>query len=176
MDKARPFGVVFSDDHAADLMSAEIAPMFSGDEVCIRGISEQAPLPIYITGAVIINPLDREPASESKYHRGEKTTLSVQQVRELDSFGFRLPRAPRSHELPGVFVEFADYGSDGKKTGHVMSLEIEEGRVEDHPGGFVFYVPMRRVKDAIKKLPSAAKFLMFDLTTDVTFIPYCRVE
>jgi class 3 adenylate cyclase len=54
MDKARPSGVVFSDSQASRLMTPEVAILFGNDAVCIRGISEQEPIPIMISAGVEI--------------------------------------------------------------------------------------------------------------------------
>jgi hypothetical protein len=99
MDKARPSGVVFHDDHAAELMDETIAARFSRDNVCIRGISEQNPLPIYITEPVLIRPADREPSLDSDYQYGEPAYLTVAQVRSQASFGFRERARPRRPTL-----------------------------------------------------------------------------
>ena len=86
MDKARPFGVVFSDKHALALMEPEVAASFKEDRICIRGISEQEPLGIYITRGVEITASDREPVTSSLFAWGEPETLSVEKVRGLDTY------------------------------------------------------------------------------------------
>jgi hypothetical protein len=174
MDKARPKGVVFHDHRATELMDAEVSLLFSSDRVCIRGISEQEPIPIYVTESVIVSPADREPAPDSKYIYGNRTTLTVENVRKLESFGFHLPRGPRSYEVAGIFVEYPGFDSTGKETDTIRTLTIENGRIEDHPEGFVYYIPLKSVVNSSKNLPEKTKGWLFTYETKVTFIPYCR--
>lgn len=106
MDKARPCGVVFADRHAANLIGPDLADSFTEDRVCIRGISEQEPIPILVSADVCISPFDREPIPESKMTWGDAQRMSVSDVRTTSIFMFYLPRAPRSFERAGVHVEY----------------------------------------------------------------------
>lgn len=174
MDKARPYGVVFADPHASRLMEDEVAVKFSDDRVCIRGISEDEPIPISITRGVKITPADREPLKLSTYHWGEPRTLSVDQVREESTYGFYLPRAPYSYEVAEVLVEYPFFNKEGKRTEDVGWLEIQ-GKLEEKPAGWVIYIPMKRVKECIKETPATTTtFLGITRKSNVTFTPFCR--
>jgi len=173
MDKARPYGVVFQDDKAADLIDESLASTLSSDHVCIRGISEREPLTIYVSEGVLIRPADREPMIDSEYQYGEALHLTVEEVRKQGNFGFYLPRAPRSYEVAGVFVEYPSFAA-GKATGHRRTLSIEEGRLEEHPNGLVLYISLSPVIQHITNIPISTKFLLWDTKTKVTFTPYLR--
>jgi class 3 adenylate cyclase len=94
MDKARPSGVVFADSHAKHLMAPEVALLFTDDEVCIRGISEQTAIPIMISTGVEIARSDREPIPEARQVYGDPDTMSVADARESSSHAFYLPSVP----------------------------------------------------------------------------------
>jgi hypothetical protein len=174
MDKARPYGVVFADPHASRLMEDEVARGFSGDRVCIRGISEDEPISISVTQGVKITPADREPLKRSIYHWGEPQILSVDQVRKESSYGFYLPRAPYSYEVAEVLVEYPFFDKEGKRTNDVGWLEIQ-GKIEEKPGGWLIFIPLKRIKECISETPAATTtFLGISKKTTVTFTPFCR--
>jgi hypothetical protein len=173
MDKARPSGVVFADSHAKQLMTPEIALLFAGDKVCIRGISEHDPLPILITKDVEIAPSDREPIPEARQTWGDESTMSVADVRESSSHAFYLPRPPRSYECVGVHVEYPLFDKDGRPTGSVSWLEVD-GKYLPQPNGSIVRIDLKEVKDCIKQLPATTtgKILGWTKTTYVTFTPF----
>jgi class 3 adenylate cyclase len=175
MDKARPYGVVFRDEQAAKLMEPEVAARFSEDQVCIRGIAEDDPIPVYITSGVEIKDKDREPLTRSGRTWGEEQTLTLARIRELSSYGFYLPRAPHTYELAMVHIEYPTFDLQGKPTGSVHIMELP-GRVEEHPGGVVIYVPLKRVQDALEDAPETSTKTLLGLTrtktTFITFTPF----
>ena len=175
MDKARPFGVVFADKHAKQLMTPEVAMLFTNDKVCIRGISEQEPLPILITRGVEIAASDREPIPEAKHAWGDERTISVSEVRDSSSHAFYLPRAPRSHERVGVYVEFPLFDKDGRRKDTVSWFEVY-GDYLEQPGGPLVWINLKEVKNRIKQLPASTtgKILGLTKTTYVTFTPFCE--
>jgi class 3 adenylate cyclase len=174
MDKARPYGVVFRDDHATKLMEPEVAARFSEDRVCIRGIAEDDPIPVYVTSGVDIKDADREPLTPGRTW-GEAQRLSLAQVREMSSYGFYLPRAPHSYESAMVHIEYPAFDKQGKPESNVRTLDIS-GTVEEHPSGAVVYIPLKRVRDALQNAPetSTATLLGFTKTkkTSVMFTPF----
>lgn len=175
MDKARPSGVVFADIHATQLMMPEIAPLFTADEVCIRGISEQVPIPIVISKDVEIAASDREPTSEASNRWGDAHTLSVKEVRDSSSHAFYLPRPPRSYERVGVHVEYPLFDKNGKPKDSVSWLDVH-GDYLQQPNGPLVIIDFKVVKDQIKQLPptTTSKVLGFThtKTTYVTFTPF----
>lgn len=177
MDKARPAGVVFSDSHAKQLMAPEVAKLFRNDKVCIRGISEQEPMPIYTTMDVEIAESDREPIPEANHVWGEEEILSVAEVRESSSRMFCLPRSPRSNEQAGVHVEWPTFDKDGHPKNTVLSLEVF-GEYSEQPNGPFVSIPLDVVQDRIKRLPATttSKFLKWNQTntTYLTFTPFCK--
>lgn len=175
MDKARPFGVVFADTHAKQLMTPEVAMLFKIDKVCIRGISEQEPIPILITRGVEIAASDRESIPEAKYVWGDERTIPVSEVRELSSHAFYLPRAPRSYERVGVHVEYPLFDKDGRREDTVSWFEVD-GNFLEQPGGPLVSIDFKEVKNQIKQLPATTtgKILGLSKTTYVTFTPFCE--
>lgn len=175
MDKARPSGVVFSDTHAAHLMNAEVSLLFSQDRVCIRGISEQEPIPIYISSGVEITRSDREPVPEGQHVWGDEMTRSVAEVRDSSSFSFWLPRAPRSYERVGVHVKYPLFDRNGNRT-HNVSWFVVYGEHEEQPEGDLVRIDMKSVKERIRGLPATTTGKILGLTkkTDVTFTPFCE--
>lgn len=175
MDKARPYGVVFADDRAAMLMEPEVAELFSKDRVCIRGIAEEEPIPVYITAGVEITVADREPLARAGRVWGDPQTLSLAEIRKNSSYGFYLPRAPHSYETAMMHVEYPDFDKEGKRTATVRSLDMT-GRVEEHPNGPIVFVPLKRAQDSLSEAPetTAGTFLGFarTKTTYVTFTPF----
>lgn len=171
MDKARPYGVVFADERAPQLMEEDVAAQFSGDRVVIRGISDQDPIQIFVSAGVQIPPSDREPIPHSDRVWGDETTLTVSEVRSTSSYSFYLPRRPRSYESVAVYVKYPSYKT-GKDTGSVSWLTIE-GEADDHPDGPCVRIPFKRVIQAIADLPATGKMLGFTYQTKVTFTPFC---
>lgn len=174
MDKARPYGVVFSDSHASQLMDEVVATSFRADRVCVRGISEQTTIPIYVTKRVEISPADREPIPESKFTWGCAQPLSVADVMESSAYCFYLPRAPRSYEHAGVQVQYPGFDSDGNDKDSVHSFDLF-GDVEERPEGHVVVIPFDRVQQSINGVPptTITKFLGRTKTTYVQFTPFC---
>jgi hypothetical protein len=175
MDKARPFGVVFADRHAQQLMTPEVAILFTNDKVCIRGISEQEPMPILITRGVEIAAYDREPIPEARHAWGDEGTVSASEVRDSSSRAFNLPRAPRSYERVGVHVEFPLFDKDGRRKETVSWFEVY-GEYVEQPGGPLVQIDLKTVKDHINQLPATTtgKILGLTKTTYVTFTPFCE--
>jgi class 3 adenylate cyclase len=177
MDKARPSGVVFSDSHAKQLMTPEVAALFSNDAVCIRGISEEKPIPILISAGVEIAASDREPIPEARHVWGEEVTLSVDEVRKSSSHAFYLPRPPRSYERVGVNVEYPLFGDDGHQKNTVSWLDVY-GDYLEQPAGPLVQIDLKDVKNNINMLPATttSKILGFahTKTTYVTFTPFCE--
>jgi len=177
MDKARPFGVVFADTHAKQLMTPEVAMLFTSDEVCVRGISEREPLPIFITRGVEIAASDREPIPEASHTWGGERTLSVAEVRDSSSHAFYLPRSPRSFERVGVHVEYPLFDKNGRRKDTVSWFEVY-GKYVEQPGGPLVRIDFKVVKDRIKQLPVTTTSKILGLThtktTYVTFTPYCE--
>ena len=177
MDKARPSGVVFADTHAKQLMTPEVALLFTHDQVCIRGISEQEPVPILITRGVEIAASDREPVPEGSHTWGDERTLSVAEVRDSSSHAFYLPRSPRSFERVGVHVEYPLFDKNGHRKNSVSWFEIYGKHVEQ-PGGPLVRIDFKVVKDRIKQLPVSTTGRILGLThtktTYVTFTPFCE--
>jgi class 3 adenylate cyclase len=175
MDKARPYGVVFSDRFASDLMEAEVAASFSTDRATIRGIAEDEPIPIYVTDGVEITASDREPLTRTGRTWGAPYKLSVSEVRESSSHGFYLPRAPRGYERTMVHVEYPTFNGDGKPSEAVRSFDMP-GTVEEHPHGMLIYAALKRVQDSLASMPATYEttFLSFTKTktTFVTFTPF----
>jgi class 3 adenylate cyclase len=177
LDKARPSGVVFSDSHAKQLMTPEVALLFTNDAVCIRGISEEEPMAISISTGVEIAASDREPIPEARHIWGEAVTLSVNEVRKSSSHAFYLPRPPRSYERVGVNVEYPLFGEDGHRKDTVSWLDVYGDYIEQ-PAGPLVQIVLKDVKDQTKMLPAATtcKILGFNSTktTYVTFTPFCE--
>ena len=177
MDKARPAGVIFADQHAKQLMDAELAKLFTDDRVCIRGISEQKPMAIVISKGVEIAPSDREPIPEADPVWGVECTLSLDEIRSSSSYAFYLPRPPRSFERVGVHVEYPRFGSDGRPKSTVSWLSVP-GTYLEQPNGPVVRIDLKRVKERVKNLPetTTGKVLGFThtKTTYVTFTPFCE--
>ena len=174
MDKARPFGVVFADSQARHVMTPEIATLFTDDAICIRGLSEQTPIPIFISEGVKIARSDREPISETRHVWGQALTLSVAEIRESSWYGFPLPRRPRSYERVGVYVEFPVFDKAGRPVRSVQWLEVE-GLFVEQPNGPLVQVNLESVKDSIKGLPVTTTNKLLGWTTglSVKFIPFC---
>ena len=177
MDKARPYGVVFADPHAARLMDEEVAEKFSEDRVCVRGISEDKPISISITSGVKITPADREPLKPSTHHWGEPHELSLEQIREESGYGFYLPRPPASYEVASVLVEYPAFDKENRPTGDVITFELA-GRVEEKPQGSIIYVQMDSAKRRLTKIPVGytTRFLGINKKTKVTFTPFCKLR
>ena len=178
MDKARPSGVVFADIHAKQLMTPEVALLFTSDEVCIRGISEQEPIPIVISTGVEIAASDREPILDASNRWGHARTLSVAEVRESSSHAFYLPRPPRSFERVGVHVEYPLFDKNGKPKDSVSWLDVY-GDYLQQPNGSLVTIDFKNVKDRIKQLPATTTSKISDLhtkTTYVTFTPFCEPD
>lgn len=173
MDKARPSGVVFADSRALDLMDDEVAPSFSEDRVCIRGIAEEKPMPVHITAEVEITDADREPMTPSRRKYGPEQDMTLAKVRETRSYGFYLPRAPRSYESAKVYVQFPRFDKQGKREDSVSHLIIP-GEVEEHPDGAVVYIQMKKVQESLKDAPvsTTSKILGITKTTRLTFRPF----
>jgi len=174
MDKARPFGVVFADTHAKRLMTTDIEPLFEEDEVCIRGISEQQAMPIFVTRMVEISDADREPIAEAKHTWGDSVSLSLSEIRDLSTYSFYLPRPPRSYERCGVHVQYPLFDRDDKPKDTVSWLTIY-GSFQEQPGGILVQVDLQSVKDQTKTMPATttSKVLGWTKTTRVTFTPFC---
>lgn len=177
MDKARPSGVVFSDTHAKHLMTPEVALRFTDDEVCIRGIAEQEPIPIVISTDVEINESDREPIPEGSNRWGDPRTMSVAEVRESSGHSFYLRRPPRSYERVGVHVQYPLFDKNGKQKDSVLWLNVYGSYVQQ-PDGALVSIEFKAVKGRIKQLPetTTSKILGFThtKTTYVTFTPFCE--
>lgn len=173
MDKARPSGVVFSDRHARQLMDMELPTSFSEDRVCIRGISEQEPIPVFVTKEVEIAPADREPVPQTRNTWGDPASLSVAEVMETPVYSFYLPRAPCSYEEAGVHVQHPSFDQEGNSNGSVHSFSMT-GEVDERPAGPVVVLQMDEIKRSIKGIPptTITKFLGRTKTTYVTFTPY----
>jgi class 3 adenylate cyclase len=177
MDKARPSGVVFADARAKQLMTPEVAMLFTDDEVCIRGISEQEPMPILISTEVDIAASDREPILEARQIWGVERTLSVAEVRESASHAFYLPRPPRSSERVGVHVEYPLFDKDGKRKDSISWLDVC-GEYFHQPHGALVQIELKQVKDRIKQLPATTTGKLLGITkkTYVTFTPFCEPD
>jgi class 3 adenylate cyclase len=177
MDKARPAGVVFADQHAKQLMDTELARQFSDDQVCIRGISEQRPLAIVTSRGVEIAASDREPIPEADHVWGVESTLSLNEIRSSSSYAFYLPRPPRSFERVGVHVEYPLFDNDGRPKPAVSWLSVP-GTYLERPNGPMVRIDLKRVKEHVKDLPetTTGKVLGFTHTkiTYVTFAPFCE--
>jgi class 3 adenylate cyclase len=174
MDKARPYGVVFADTHASQLMDYEVAAEFADDFVCIRGIAESDPISISVSDGVTITAADREPIGQSRHLWGEPEDLSVDAVRESTAHGFYLPRAPRSYEVASVQVRCPIFDKQGKRSDSVSRFVLH-GRVEETSDGSIIYVPFKEVQAALKDVPATttSKILGMTKTTFVTFTPFC---
>jgi class 3 adenylate cyclase len=177
MDKARPSGVVFSDSHAKQLMTPEIAMLFTDDGVCIRGISEQEPIPIMVSKEVEIAASDREPTPDASNRWGDPVTMPVAEVRESSGHAFYLRRSPRANERLGVHVEYPIFDKNGRPKDSVSWLDVY-GDYLQQPKGPLVRIDFRTVKERIKQLPEARtdKILGFAYTktTYVTFTPFCE--
>jgi class 3 adenylate cyclase len=175
MDKARPFGVVFADRRAEQLMEPETAMHFSEDEVCIRGISEQDPISIFVTDEVFINPADREPMLDSSHIWGSETTLSVEEIRGISTYGFYLPRQPHSFEVAGVHVQHPSFDADGERRRSVSWFR-SYGDVEQQPNGSLVLISMDKLKERIVHLPATSESKFWGITkkTYLTFTPFCE--
>ena len=141
MDKARPHGVVFHDRHAEQLMSPDIAQLFTPDRVCIRGISDETPIPIHVSSGVEIRPSDREAPPASSYRWGVAQELSLKDVRSSSGHGFYLPRHPYSYETAQVHVQWDVFDEKGKRTGSVRSLTVL-GVLDESPHGTLIRIPI----------------------------------
>ena len=177
MDKARPAGVVFADRHAKQLMSAEVAALFTGDRVCIRGISEQAPMAILTSKGVEIAQSDREPIPEADHVWGTESTLSLDEIRSSSSYTFYLPRPPRSFERVGVHVEHPTFGDDGRPKASVSWFTVLGAYVEQ-PNGPTVRIDFKRIRQRVRNLPVTTTGKVLGLahtkTTYVTFTPFCE--
>jgi class 3 adenylate cyclase len=178
MDKARPSGVVFADQHARELMDPQLATLFTDDHVCIRGISEQQPMPILISHSVEIPRSDREPIAEADHVWGDERTLSLDEIRKSSSYAFYLPRPPRSYERVGVHVQYPLFGEDGHPKQTVSWLSVR-GKYLEQPAGPMVRIDLKRVKEHVQNLPqtTTGKVLGFThtKTTYVTFTPFCEL-
>jgi hypothetical protein len=155
-------------------MAVEVSPLFTEDRVCIRGISDREPIPIYISEAVEIAASDREPVPEGANTWGSPHPLSITEMRDVSSYAFYLPRAPRSYERAGVHVQCPSFDKDG---GHKESVSwfTLNGEVEEQPDGAVVHIPMKQVIERVKDVPATtpSKFFGITKTTYVTFTPFC---
>jgi len=94
MDKARPRGVVFADKHAHRLIAPRLAAYFTADEVCLRSIAAEYPIPVHITDDVLIAARDREPISDLAVTRERLP------VARRGSVPGSAPRPPGRHRVP----------------------------------------------------------------------------
>jgi class 3 adenylate cyclase len=129
MDKARPSGVVFADSHARRLMTDDVMPLFVEDDIFIRGISEDVPMSINVSGGVEIQAADRQPFSEGN-RWGYSTSLTVEEVRDSSSYGFYLRRPPRDDERVGVYIRFPVFDKNGRPKEAVSTYAID-GQYEE---------------------------------------------
>jgi class 3 adenylate cyclase len=173
MDKARPSGLVFGDDHAARLLTDEVRALFRADAVCVRGIAEQAPVGILVTSSVSINPADREPASRLSDGWGESETMSVEDVRTHGAFSFYLPRKPRKDELACVEARYPVFDAAGKRKSSVQTMWID-GTVAEYSDGFAVQIPFKQLIANLKDVPAVTQGMLWNKTTYVTFTPRCK--
>lgn len=172
MDKARPAGVVFSDSLANLIMTEDVALLFSEDAICVRGISEEVPIPIMISLDVEIQYSDRQPVSDAS-RWGESVLLTVEEIRESSSYGFYLRRPPRDDERVAVLVEYPIFDKSGRPKETISSLELD-GIYERRPGGSIVRIDLASVQEQIRGLPATwtSKFLNVTKKTQVKFIPF----
>ena len=175
MDKARPSGVVFHDRHAEQLMSDEVSALLRPDRVCIRGISEDRALPIFVSKAVEIRPADRVPPTISDLDFGDSHHMAVADVLSHTHFSFYLPRPPTRVETAVVEAQVPTFDEQGKRKGTISTLNIE-GEVSENSNGWVVSIPFTRVKAALKGVPptTTGKILGITKKTWVEFTPYIR--
>jgi len=173
MDKARPFGVVFSDSRADQLLTSEVSVLFGDDAVCLRGISEQLAVPILVSAGVEIEESDREPVLESRRTYGDEVTMSVSETRASSRHGFYLRRVPHSYERVGVHVEYPLFDDAGKKKGTVSWLDVY-GDYLEQPNGALVTIDLEAVKHRIRDIPESVtgKVLGWTKTTRVNFTPF----
>jgi class 3 adenylate cyclase len=176
MDKARPSGVVFADTRAEQLMTPEVAQLFTSDQVCIRGISEQKPMPIMISADVEITALDREPLSDASKRWGDAQFMTVTEVRNSSDHAFYLPRPPRSYERVGVHVEYPFFDKSEQPKNSVSRLDVY-GDYLSVPDGSLVKIDFKAVKDEIKQIPETTmskitEFLHYPKPTYVKFTPF----
>lgn|GEM_PF-1262396 len=172
MDKARPSGVVFSDAFSDQILTEDVAPLFSEDGICIRGISEEVPIPIVISSSVDIRYSDRLPISEAS-RWGHSISLSVEEVRGSSSYGFYLRRPPREDERVGVYIEYPVFDRNGRPVDTVSTSELD-GVHEQRPRGSTVSIDLASVQAQIKDLPATWKtpFLGVKKQTQVKFFPF----
>ncbi|MBV9098688.1 MAG: adenylate/guanylate cyclase domain-containing protein [Frankiaceae bacterium] len=174
MDKARPFGVVFADTHAKDLLDDELASMFGGDAVCLRGISERIPVPVQITNEVKIRAADREPIAEDD-DWGDVHMMSIEEVRSTPAHAFYLPRQPLSDEVGRVWIEYP-FVDDAGKVSSKRQWHEAQGRVERHPDGAVVVISFDEIKRLTAAVPerNESRFLGIRTKNYVAFTPFVR--
>ena len=160
MDKARPSGVVFHDPRANQILDEELSSYFTSDAVYIRGIAESEPLPIHISDGVEVTRADREPiAPQSRRIWSDSDTwLSMTEVRAGGSYGFWLPRAPRSFETASVLAAWEVLRRDAKTTGTRRHIEIT-GDVSEQPEGYVVNIMLDEVAERTRELPTEVQGL-----------------
>jgi class 3 adenylate cyclase len=175
MDKARPAGVVFHDRHAEQLMTDEVSALLRPDRVCIRGISEDKAQLVFVSKAVEIRPVDREPPTISALAYGDSHHMAVAEVLSHTHFSFYLPRPPTPAEIAVVEAQVPTFDEQGKRKGTISTLNIE-GEVSENSDGWVVSVPFKRVKVALKGVPptTTGKLLGITKKTWVEFTPYIR--
>ncbi|MHB1640057.1 MAG: nucleotidyl cyclase domain-containing protein [Candidatus Dormibacteria bacterium] len=156
MDKARPYGVVFNDRRASDLMTEQVATLFTLDSVCLRGIAETSPLVILISRGVNISQADREPIPQGTRTWGASTDVEIPEIRRSAVYTFWLPRYPHSYERVGVEVNYPDFDETGKRRDSSYTLELY-GKPEESSEGAVVAVDLAPVKAAIRGLPATTK-------------------
>lgn len=179
MDKARPSGVVFADPHAARLMDEELAPSFSSDRVCIRGIAEETPIAVSITDDVKISQADREPITSSRNAWGDPTEMDVAEVLRRSNYGFYLPRAPRGHESASVHIQIPGFDDNGVLDNSMSTFTIP-GEVEEEPDGCLVRIQLGEVHKSLKGIPPnvTLKILWTTTTraTKVRFTPFIEPD
>lgn len=145
MDLARPQGVVFSDRHAASLLSQAQREMLVTDEVYIKGVSEDTKVEIYLTPDwVAIPPSAREPiAYEPAYDR--PTTLNAATIRSAGSYLIQLYRPPRRGATIAVHCQCAKYNRDGTSAHSVATMTVR-GEVREEPEGAYAWILLTQVK------------------------------
>lgn len=167
MDKARPYGVVFNDRRASDLLTEGVAALFATDRVYVRGIAETSPLEILISRGVHIPQADREPDPRGTRIWGPATDLEIAEIRRSAVYTFWLPRYPHSYERVGVEVSYPDFDETGKRRDSSYTLELY-GNAEESSEGPVVAVNLEPMKSSVLRLPETTKsFWSFSGTSAV---------
>jgi len=91
MDFARPSGVVIDHRFGMQMLPEATRKRFGTDEIYIRSVAEDTPLPIFLTPEfTVIPPAAKRPINELNWHR-QKLEFTHRELLEMSFVRFRIP-------------------------------------------------------------------------------------